>query len=50
MDKNKIDDLVKKAVRNAADFNAQFMRERREERAAYFDLQTHVSTKKSCHG
>ena len=34
---------MKKAVKSAADYNAQFMRELREERRAYFDLQTQVS-------
>ncbi|XP_013411434.1 PHD finger protein 10 isoform X1 [Lingula anatina] len=38
--KNKMDYYMKKAIKSAADFNAQFMKERREERKAYFDLQT----------
>lgn len=32
--------LIKKAVKSAAEFNTNFMKERREERRAYFDLQT----------
>ena len=34
---------MKKAVKSAAEFNSQFMREKREERRAYFDLQTRVN-------
>ncbi|CAH1792046.1 unnamed protein product [Owenia fusiformis] len=40
LDKNKMESYMKKAVKSAADFNARLMRERREERRAYFDLQT----------
>ncbi|XP_067681167.1 PHD finger protein 10-like [Haliotis asinina] len=40
LDKGKMGAYIKKAVKAAADFNAQFQRERREERRAYFDLQT----------
>jgi hypothetical protein len=47
IEKAKVDFFVKKAVRSAADFNAQFMRERREERRAYIDLQTLVSVEMS---
>ena len=34
---------MKKAVKSAAEYNSMFMREKREERRAYFDLQTNVS-------
>ena len=39
-----MENLLKKSIKSAADFNARFMRERRLERSAYFDLQTFVST------
>jgi hypothetical protein len=42
MEKSRMDYFMKKAIRSAAEFNSQFMRERREERRAYFDLQTMV--------
>jgi hypothetical protein len=35
--------LMKKSVKSAAEFNASLMRELRQERRAYFDLQTFVS-------
>lgn len=38
-----MENLLKKAVKSAADFNANLMRELRYERPAYFDLQTYVS-------
>lgn len=34
---------MKKAVKSAAEYNSMFMKEKREERRAYFDLQTNVS-------
>ncbi|XP_041353041.1 dentin sialophosphoprotein-like [Gigantopelta aegis] len=40
LDKGKMADYIKKAVRSAAEFNAHFQRERKEERRSYFDLQT----------
>ena len=36
-------DYMKKAAKSAAEYNRHFLRERREERVAYFDLQTFVS-------
>ncbi|XP_064600353.1 PHD finger protein 10-like isoform X2 [Liolophura sinensis] len=39
-EKSKLADYMKKAVKSAAEFNVQFQRERREDRRAYFDLQT----------
>lgn len=35
-------DYMKKAAKSAADYNLHFQRERRDERCAYFDLQTFV--------
>lgn len=35
--------VLKKSVKSAADFNTSLMRELRQERRAYFDLQTFVS-------
>ncbi|XP_055880600.1 uncharacterized protein LOC106066129 isoform X2 [Biomphalaria glabrata] len=40
LDKSKIESYSKKAARCAAEFNASLMRDRKEERRAYFDLQT----------
>ncbi|KAK0057000.1 histone-lysine N-methyltransferase 2C-like isoform X2 [Biomphalaria pfeifferi] len=40
LDKSKIESYSKKATRCAAEFNASLMRDRKEERRAYFDLQT----------
>lgn len=40
IEKSKMTSFIKKAVQSAAEFNALFNRERREERQAYFDLQT----------
>ncbi|GAB1601423.1 uncharacterized protein LOC115217352 isoform X1 [Argonauta hians] len=42
LEKSKMADYVRKAMRSASEFNSQFQRERREERRAYFDLQTMV--------
>jgi len=39
-EKSKLETLVAKSVKSAADFNASLMRELRHERRAYFDLQT----------
>jgi hypothetical protein len=36
-------EFIRKAVKSAADFNSQFMRELRDDRKAYYDLQTQVS-------
>lgn len=41
---SKVPEYIKKAAKKAAEFNSNFNRERMEERRAYFDLQTHVST------
>ena len=43
LEKSKMADYMKKAAKSAAEYNRQFLRERREERLAYFDLQTFVS-------
>ena len=43
IDKAKLTMYMKKAVKSAAEYNSMFMREKREERRAYFDLQTNVS-------
>ncbi|XP_022097969.1 uncharacterized protein LOC110983210 isoform X2 [Acanthaster planci] len=40
VDSNKVQEYVKKAVRQAADYNSALMAERREERLYYFDMQT----------
>ncbi|KAK7490212.1 hypothetical protein BaRGS_00018557 [Batillaria attramentaria] len=40
LEKSKMADYMKKAAKSAAEFNKLFQRERREERRAYFDLQT----------
>lgn len=42
-------DYMKKAAKSAAEYNIHFQRERREERKAYFDLQTFVRKQFSCH-
>ena len=36
-------EMVKKAVKAAAEFNSHFNRERRDERKAYLDMQTNVN-------
>lgn len=41
-------DYMKKAAKSAAEYNIHFQRERREERKAYFDLQTFVRKQFSC--
>lgn len=41
---SKVPEYIKKAAKKAAEFNSNFNRERMEERRAYFDLQTHVSS------
>ena len=38
-----MENLLKKSIKSAADFNAHLMRELRQERRSYFDLQTYVS-------
>ncbi len=43
---SKVPEYIKKAAKKAAEFNSNFNRERMEERRAYFDLQTHVSSTK----
>ena len=43
LEKSKMADYMKKAAKSAAEYNRHFLRERREERVAYFDLQTFVS-------
>jgi hypothetical protein len=43
LEKSKMAQYMKKAAKSAAEFNRNFLRERREERIAYFDLQTFVS-------
>ncbi|KAL3873548.1 hypothetical protein ACJMK2_036647 [Sinanodonta woodiana] len=40
LEKGKIKEYTKKAVKAAAEWNCQFQRERKEERRAYFDVQT----------
>ncbi|KAK3580390.1 hypothetical protein CHS0354_001510 [Potamilus streckersoni] len=40
LEKGKIKEYTKKAVKAAAEWNRQFQRERKEERRAYFDVQT----------
>ncbi|KAH9515471.1 PHD finger protein 10 [Bulinus truncatus] len=40
LDKTKIEAYSKKAARSAAEFNASLMRDKKEDRRAYFDLQT----------
>ncbi|CAG5122693.1 unnamed protein product [Candidula unifasciata] len=42
LDKTKIESYSKKAARSAAEFNNSLMRDRKEERRAYFDLQTYT--------
>ncbi|GFO17052.1 PHD finger protein 10 [Plakobranchus ocellatus] len=42
IDKSKMESYSKKAARSAAEFNANMMREKKDERRAYFDLQTYV--------
>lgn len=42
LEKSKMADYVKKAMKSASEFNSQFQKERREDRRAYFDLQTMV--------
>ena len=44
LDKNNLENMIKKAIQTSAKFNAELNRERKEERRAYFDLQTNVST------
>ncbi|KAL5008685.1 hypothetical protein ScPMuIL_014266 [Solemya velum] len=39
-EKSKMTEYLKKAMKSASEWNSQFQRERREERRAYFDLQT----------
>ncbi|XP_074651479.1 uncharacterized protein LOC141906152 isoform X2 [Tubulanus polymorphus] len=50
IEKSKMKEFIRKAVKRCAEYNQSFMREKREERAAYFDLQTmeihHPITKK----
>ena len=43
VDSNKVQEYIKKAVRQAADYNTALMAERREERLYYFDMQTLVN-------
>ena len=43
LDKNNLENMIKKAMQTSAKFNAELNRERKEERRAYFDLQTNVS-------
>ncbi|ESO87689.1 hypothetical protein LOTGIDRAFT_127265, partial [Lottia gigantea] len=40
VEKSKLAEYMKKAVKSAAEFNSQMQKERREERKAFFDLQT----------
>ena len=40
IDKNDMVKFVKKAMNSCAEFNSMFLKERREERCAYFDMQT----------
>lgn len=47
-DREKLKAYISKAMKSAAEFNVLFNKERREERQAYFDLQTQVSYYKSC--
>ena len=42
LDKNNLENNLKKAILATAKFNAELNRERREERRAYFDLETNV--------
>ncbi|GFS08696.1 PHD finger protein 10 [Elysia marginata] len=42
IDKSKMESYSKKAARSAAEFNAHMMREKKDERRAYFDLQTYT--------
>lgn len=42
VDKSKMADFAKKAVQSAAEYNAHLNQERKEERRACFDLQTHT--------
>ncbi|RUS91667.1 hypothetical protein EGW08_000640 [Elysia chlorotica] len=42
IDKSKMESYAKKAARSAAEFNANMMREKKDERRAYFDLQTYT--------
>ncbi len=43
LDKNNMETLLRRAVQATAKFNAELNKERKEERRAYFDLQTNVS-------
>ena len=40
VDKGDMVKFVKKAMNSCADFNKMFLKERKEERVAYFDMQT----------
>ncbi|ELT95254.1 hypothetical protein CAPTEDRAFT_227914 [Capitella teleta] len=40
LEKDKMAAMVKKAIKSASEFNSQFIREKRDERRMYFDLQT----------
>lgn len=42
-DKTRLEALRQKAIKEAASYNASLNRERREDRRAYFDVQTFVS-------
>lgn len=38
----KVANYIKRALKDAAEFNAQLAQQRREERCSYFDMQTQV--------
>ena len=40
---SKVASYVKKAIKDAAEYNSHLNQDRKEERSAYFDMQTQVS-------
>jgi len=43
LEKDKMIEYTKKAMRSVSDWNRNLLKERNEERRAYFDMQTFVS-------
>ena len=42
LETRKVANYIKRALKDAAEFNAQLAQQRREERCSYFDMQTQV--------
>ena len=42
LEKRKVANYIKRAIKDVAEFNAQLAQQRREERCSYFDMQTQV--------